>query len=1267
MKSYLRSVLFIILVSFQAHGQRAKDGNYTVTSANSVLNSYTTLSSNATIGQSLISVSSNALNGGFFTTNLAAGDLILIIQMQGTSMNVDAYAASEYVNSNGQFWGPYTTPFGHLNDWPLFIPLWGEITAYNQTGKFELAQVRSVSGTATINLTCPLTNNYAISGRVQVIRVPRFANLTINSNTSAVPSLWNGSSGGVLAIEVDGNLVLNANGKISSSGYGFRGGVTEDQTLGAPSGSVNDVGFCASHVATQGAEKGESIAGFYTEYDLVYSRYCKGAPANGGGGGNNHNAGGGGGSNVGSTTLTYTGKGIPSITYNTNWNLELAGMGGSNSPGGGRGGYSGSTSDQNENTLGPNQIAWGGDYRRKEGGLGGHPIQQDNTRIFVGGGGGAGDQNNSQGGGGGRGGGITFLKLYGSISGAGTIEANGANGINANPNGQIAVQASTQKYGNDGAGGAGGGGSVYISNTNPIPNTITLSANGGNGGNQQLSVGLFATSPTNEADGPGGGGGGGYISISSGTPIQQVNGGNSGTTNSTHVINFPPNGATAGSAGITNTNTNFFDILAANDTLCAGGSVTLNASTIGNPPAGNLIWYTSAFGTTVVATGNTYTTPVLNTTTTYYIGICPGSFRRPVTVFVGANPAITGTPTIVGATCTASGAITNLSISGGTQPYSYSWSNNGGNSLNLVAPAGTYILSVQDALGCSSTSIPYIIPGITGPSLNVSSALINPQICNGTMGSISGIVSTGTNLSYTWTNTTNNTINPSGLSAGSYVLTVTDGNGCTTSSPSFVVPYVAGPMIDSSALLIQDENCGQGNGQISGIIGLGSGIQYQWNPGNNTNSNLLNVNAGTYTLIVTDTNSCIANAGPFVINNIPGPSINTNNLLLQNENCGQNDGGITGLNVSGGTTPYAYLWSNNSSTLALSNLAAGTYSLSVTDAAGCVANIGPLNISSTGGPTIDTTNMIVTPVDCIGTWGSITGITAPNPALTISWNNQTTTFDNSSLSAGSYTLTVTDGNNCVSTITVIVPQNTPILINESQATVIQPTCLVLGSITGITVSGGTNNYAYQWNPSNGAALNNTNIPAGNYQLIIVDLGNGCTDTSTFYVLNPPSYPTAGIGFSPVDPDVGENITFTNTSTNYISESWSIGGINYGYSPIDSSFSAGVYPVSLIVTNSQGCTDTVSILVTVYDELTFPNVITPNGDLANENLIIEALKPNSSVTILNRWGIEVFYSSNYQNNWNGSDQSGEALTAGVYTVIFQDTDQNVQYFFVHLIR
>ena len=349
---------FILSTTLYGLAQRGKDGSYTVTSLNALVNSYTVLNANASAGQTLITVASNTMVGGFFQGVLTPGDLIMIIQMQGATLNVDTYHASEYISSNGQFWGPYTTPQGHINDWNQHIPLWGEITNYHNAGKFELAEVKSVSGANTISLMCPLTNNYTISGHVQVVRIPRFINLTLNANTSVVPSLWNGNTGGVVAVEVDGNLLLNSSAKISASESGFRGGATEDQTLGSPPGSVNDIGFCASHVATQGAEKGESIAGFHTEYDALYSRYCKSAAANGGGGGNNHNAGGGGGCNVGNVALPYTGKGVPNPTYNVNWNLELAGMGGSISPGGGRGGYSGATVNQNENTVGPNSTAW---------------------------------------------------------------------------------------------------------------------------------------------------------------------------------------------------------------------------------------------------------------------------------------------------------------------------------------------------------------------------------------------------------------------------------------------------------------------------------------------------------------------------------------------------------------------------------------------------------------------------------------------------------------------------------------------------------------------------------------------------------------------------------------------------------------------------------------------------------------------------------------------------------------------------------------------
>ncbi len=1264
--------LFSFILSTTIHGlaQRGKDGSYTVTSLNALVNSYTVLNANASAGQTLITVASNTMVGGFFQGVLTPGDLIMIIQMQGATLNVDTYPASEYVSSNGQFWGPYTTPQGHINDWNQHIPLWGEITNYHNAGKFELAEVKSVSGANTISLMCPLTNNYTISGHVQVVRIPRFINLTLNANTSVVPSLWNGNTGGVVAVEVDGNLLLNSSAKISASGSGFRGGATEDQTLGSPPGNVNDIGFCASHVATQGAEKGESIAGFYTEYDAIYSRYCKSAAANGGGGGNNHNAGGGGGCNVGNVALPYTGKGVPNPTYNVNWNLELAGMGGSISPGGGRGGYSGATVNQNENTVGPNSTAWGGDYRRKEGGLGGHPLTQDNTRLFAGGGGGAGDQNNAQGGNGGRGGGIAYLRVYGSISGNGTVEAHGENGVNANPNGQTAPQASTQKYGNDGAGGAGGGGSIYISNASAIPNTITLQANGGNGGNQVISFGAFASSPSMEADGPGGGGGGGYISISIGTPIQQVNGGISGVTNSTFVPNFPPNGATGGASGISTTNTSFYDIIAANDTLCGSGSATLSASTLGNPPAGNLTWYTTPFGNTVAGTGATFTTPVLNTTTTYYIGLCPGSFRKPVTVVIGASPQITGIPTITNATCLVPGSITGLSVNGGAQPYTYVWSNNGGNTLNLTnAPAGTYTLTVSDAAGCSSTSAPFTISGTNGPSVNTNNATITAQSCNGTLGSISGITATGNNLSYSWSNNGGTAISPSGLVSGSYTLTVTDGNGCIAVSSPLTVPFTSGPTIDSSQITYAPAHCGQQDGGISGITATGNGLNYLWIPGNINSANLNNVAAGQYSLIVTDQNNCVDTLGPLNVLAAAPPVIDTTSMQVLDELCGQNNGGISGITIIGGTPPLTYLWSNQQNTLNLPNgLAPGSYSLVVTDNAGCSDSITGIIINSTGGPIIDTTQLQITPVGCNGEPGSITGISSNAVGIQYSWSNSINTADNVSVGTGMYTLTVTDANNCISTMTVTVPALTPVVLNETQVNVVNPTCLLNGSITGISASGGTNSYTYSWQPGNINSLNLQNLTAGNYILSVTD-ANGCSDTSALYTLTPPNYPIASFTYSPLLPNLGDSVTFTNTSTNYTSEQWVNAGITiFQPSPWSYSYTAGTFQVTLTVTNNEGCVDTANAFITVYDQIQVPNVFSPNDDMINDVLYIQSLKPGTSLTILNRWGNVVYYSESYANNWDGKDQNGNDVTEGVYTIILTDLQKTAtSYYFIHLTR
>lgn len=700
LKNTTLTLLLLSVFSMQTLAQRGKNGNYTVTGANTQINAYTAVTANAAVNATSITVASNTLTSGVLTTALAPGDLIMIIQMQGATMDVD-------VTPTASWGGHYTVPNGHQGDWGSFQSLWGNVTSYNNAGRYELVEVRSVAGGTTINLMCGLQYAYTASGHVQVVRVPRFNDLTVNTACSIVPALWDGTIGGVVALEVFGNLTLTGTGMISATGYGFRGGVTDNLTNGAvPAASAAAKGYCASDSGYEGAEKGEGIGGFYTEYDALYSRYCKSAPANGGGGGNNHNAGGGGGCNIG--TGTYTGNGVPVSGYNASWNLEAAGFATSSSPGGGRGGYSYSTTNQNETTVGPNNSAWTGDNRRNEGGLGGFPLAYSSSRIFMGGGGGAGEMNSNQGGNGGRGGGIVFMTVYGTISGTGSVVSNGANGQNANPLGQTAAAVSTQRFGNDGAGGAGGAGAIAISNGTAIPSTITLSANGGNGGNQVISFGGLVGAPTMEADGPGGGGGGGHIAFTSGTPTQTVNGGNNGTTNSSHVNLFPPNGATMGGSGISGLSQTFFNITSPNVTICPNTSTTLTASITGVAP-GTVTWYSTQFGNTVLGTGLTYTTPVLSSTTTYYVGVCPSTFRLPVTVTVGGAPTISGTLTIpVGGTTTLTGSPTANASTPWTSGTPAVGTITSGGVVTGVS-VGTTTITYMNSSGCTVTAIVNVV------------------------------------------------------------------------------------------------------------------------------------------------------------------------------------------------------------------------------------------------------------------------------------------------------------------------------------------------------------------------------------------------------------------------------------------------------------------------------------------------------------------------------------------------------------------------------
>jgi hypothetical protein len=579
----ITSALLVLLFPCFAMAQLGKMGTVALT-GNAIVNEYTTLTADVSSGDVLITAASNTLNANNrFPAVLAPGDLLLFIQMQGATI-------------------------GTAND-----STYGEILNYNNCGNYDWAEVASVGPNNTITLACGLQNNYTATGKVQIIRVPRYENLTLNSGCIVSAPSWNGQTGGIVVIETNSNLTFAGSGQIDVSGKGFRPGNSQ-----VHDGIWDYRGFVANAL-TFGAEKGESIAGFTTDYDIIGGRYGRGAPANGGGGGNSHNTGGGGGANAGDIAL-WTGKGNPSLS-NANWaaawNLQSPGFATSTSSGGGQGGNSFSDSNQNALTVPTSNSLWGGDWRRNQGGRGGHPLDTQNGKIFFGGGGGGGDQNNNFGGNGGAGGGIVLLRNYGNLvaSNSAYIKANGANGVS--------TTSTFLSGGTDGAGGGGGGGTVVFSSSNLLNNTnlLRIEAKGGNGGNQSVS-GL-----TTEAEGPGGGGGGGLVAVSGTLTNVNVAGGANGTTNSSGLLEFPPNGATAGGAGLI---TEIDQLIRIKDDIaksssCGTGEVNLQLNT---PEATLISWSDSLMGVPLATIAGFSTT--ISITRDFYLTACP--FQQTQTV-----------------------------------------------------------------------------------------------------------------------------------------------------------------------------------------------------------------------------------------------------------------------------------------------------------------------------------------------------------------------------------------------------------------------------------------------------------------------------------------------------------------------------------------------------------------------------------------------------------------------------------------------------------
>ncbi len=451
------------------------------------------------------SITVTAGNAAGANINIASGDLLLVIQMQDADIN--STNTANYGSNTG-------VGAGYTN--------------LNSAGKYEFVVATSgitfgTGGTFTFNgggaggsLINTYTNAAAAGAngakRFQVVRVPQYTSATLSSTLTA--AAWNGTSGGVLAIDVAGVLTLG--GTVSVDGKGFRGG--GGRSLGGATGGASTDYVRLASLNANGA-KGESIAGtsqylyngalLNTGVDgLPNGSQARGAPGNGGGGGtdanqaaNDQNSGGGGGGN------------------------------------GGAGGHGGNSWNAN--------IA--------DGGNGGAALPASQTLLFMGGGGGAGSTNNGTSdpntnttgvnSSGAVGGGIVMIRAA-EIAGTGTITANGANALNV---------------AQDGSGGGGAGGTILVVTKFGTLPGLTVSAKGGNGGSSWLTSGAGTcpnSTPIGAAcnyHGPGGGGGGGIIMTSSPVASADVSAGANGvTTAAMNAFN-----ATSGTAGVTSTSAVF--------------------------------------------------------------------------------------------------------------------------------------------------------------------------------------------------------------------------------------------------------------------------------------------------------------------------------------------------------------------------------------------------------------------------------------------------------------------------------------------------------------------------------------------------------------------------------------------------------------------------------------------------------------------------------------------------------------------------------------
>jgi hypothetical protein len=455
---------------------------------------------------------------------------------------------------------------------------------------------------------------------------------------------------------------------------------------------------------------------------------------------------------------------------------------------------------------------------------------------------------------------------------------------------------------------------------------------------------------------------------------------------------------------------------------------------------------------------------------------------------IGHTVSINSYDVLCFGTCTGSATAT---VTGGVGPFTYAWSPSGGTSANATGLcAGSYTATVTDQSDMSTATATVMITQPTAVSAWITST-VNPT-CNMCNGSITANVGGGVApYTFLWWpgNITSATF--TNACAGTYTLSVTDANGCTATTTASL--WGAAPPNSVSVTATPTVVCvGQTTQLNASFTGGTPPFNFNWTggpvnfPASPTPIATPTVTT-TYSITITDGLGCTAMGTVLVVVN---PAVSAN-ISSTDPTCNQSNGSLT-VNVTQAAAPYSILWSNLATTPTISNIGAGAYNVTVTDANSCTLNL-PASLNNIGGPTVTTS---VVDAGCTNSLnGNATANASGLSPFTYLWSSAPaqTTMTANNLGVGNYQVTVTDNIGCVTVANAQVNAMSGNLYLYACASS-AANCMLPNGSAFAYVQGGAMPYSYLW--SNSSTTSTISSVSGGQYIITVTDANGCTQTGS---------------------------------------------------------------------------------------------------------------------------------------------------------------------------